>query len=303
MQIKNKLFPYPILDNYKSNSTFKNSNYKIDYEIEEDNEIITFKNAKIVTDNQTITNLINNNKAKACLIVECPDTIYREAYSIGLEPRDILIKKNNIIGNVAISGFIYANDIIENYNDIDFVDEYKDYSFEIEKFDVMAIDNGEILKIDLDEKIDKKISSIFSIIKDEKSTESMEINFDRNRIQIYIPSKEFSIYDRLKNNDNFNNIFFSIFAIPALTQALIEIKNKLCNGGYTLEDIEFEYNWFISIEKAYKKINGIELNDTILLNDDINRIAQSLLNFGTIKAIDDIPVLISDMSQDIDEGD
>ena len=301
MQIKNRLFPYPILDNYKNSSTFEKSNYRIDYEVEENNTSITLKNAKIVTDNQTIINLIKNEKAKACLVVECPDTIYRDIYSIGLEPVNIILNKSNIVGNVVVSGFIYANENIKEYNDIDFVEEYREYSFEIDKFDIMAIDNGEIFKIDLDENIDKKISSIFSIIKDENSKESMEINFDRNKIQIFIPSKEFSIYDRLKNNDNFNNIFFSILAIPALTQALFEIRNRLCNG-YTIDEIEFEYTWFISIEKAYQKIYNTELSETILVNEDINKIAQSLLNFGTIKAIDDIPVLISDMSEDIDEG-
>lgn len=302
MQIKNKLFPYPVLDNYKNSSTFDNSTFSINYEIEEDNERIIFKNARILTDNDTIIELLNEDKAKACLIIECSDTIFRESYAIGIKPQDIIVLKSKIVGNIVVSGFIYANTQIENYHDTDFVEEYKDFSFEIDKFDVIAIDNGELLKIELDENIDKKVASIFSIIKDEKSEDTMEITYDRNKIQIFIPAKEFSVYDRLKNNDNFNNIFFSILAIPALSQALLETKNKIISEGYTIEDIELEYNWFISVEKAYKKIKNIDLTYEIFVNEDVNIMAQSLLNFGTIKAIDDIPILISDIEQGVEEG-
>ena len=301
MQIKNKLFPYPVLNSCKNDSTFENSNYMVDYEMEESNDSIILKNVKIITDNQTIIKLIKYSKAKACLIIECPDTIYRENYSIGLEPVDIKLNKNNVVGTVFISGFIYANDNITEYSDIDFVEEYRDYSFEIDKFNVLAIDNGETLKIELNENIDKKISSILRVIENENSKETMEIAFDKNYILIYIPKKEYDIYYGLKNNDNFNNIFFSILAIPALTQALLEIRNRI-NNGESIDEIEFEFNWFISIEKAFFKNNNVKLDENIILTEDVNKIAQSLLNFGTIKAIDDIPILISGAYQTTDEG-
>ena len=56
------------------------------------------------------------------------------------------------------------------------------------------------------------------------------------------------------------------------------------------------------IEKAFFKNNNVKLDENIILTEDVNKIAQSLLNFGTIKAIDDIPILISGAYQTTDEG-
>ena len=127
MQIKNRFFPYPILDNSKNSSTYKDTDFEITYEINEDDKNLILKDAKIVTNNSNITELLINNIAKACLIVECSDTIYRNSFSIGIEGKDIIISKNDIIGKTVISGFIYANNEIEEYYDDDFVEEYKDY--------------------------------------------------------------------------------------------------------------------------------------------------------------------------------
>ena len=300
MQIKNRFFPYPILDNSKNSSTYKDTDFEITYEINEDDKNIILKDAKIVTNNSNITELLINNIAKACLIVECSDTIYRNSFSIGIEGKDIIISKNDIIGKTVISGFIYANNEIEEYYDDDFVEEYKDYKFYIDKFDVLAIDNGESIKLEMEDNIDKKVSSIFSIIKNENSRDTMEMELSSNRINIYLPTQEFSIYDTLKNNDIFDNIFFSIIAIPALTQALLEIKTRISNGE-TFDEIEMIYNWFISIENAYEKGETIKLTEEVFMREDINKLAQKLLNYGVIKSIDDI-LSISTNNTNTEEG-
>ena len=300
MQIKNRFFPYPILDNSKNSRTYKDTDFEITYEINEDDKNLILKDAKIVTNNSNITELLINNIAKACLIVECSDTIYRNSFSIGIEGKDIIISKNDIIGKTVISGFIYANNEIEEYYDDDFVEEYKDYKFYIDKFDVLAIDNGESIKLEMEDNIDKKVSSIFSIIKNENSRDTMEMELSSNRINIYLPTQEFSIYDTLKNNDIFDNIFFSIIAIPALTQALLEIKTRISNGE-TFDEIEMIYNWFISIENAYEKGETIKLTEEVFMREDINKLAQKLLNYGVIKSIDDI-LSISTNNTNTEEG-
>ena len=178
--------------------------------------------------------------------------------------------------------------------------KFFDYKFYIDKFDVLAIDNGESIKLEMEDNIDKKVSSIFSIIKNENSRDTMEMELSSNRINIYLPTQEFSIYDTLKNNDIFDNIFFSIIAIPALTQALLEIKTRISNGE-TFDEIEMIYNWFISIENAYEKGETIKLTEEVFMREDINKLAQKLLNYGVIKSIDDI-LSISTNNTNTEEG-
>ena len=50
------------------------------------------------------------------------------------------------------------------YSDDDFLDDYEGNSFNIEKYDILGIDDGFSVRINYDETKDKKVSSIFLVI-------------------------------------------------------------------------------------------------------------------------------------------
>ena len=103
-----------------------------------------------------------------------------------------------------------------------------------------------------------------------------------------MPEDEFTYYDNLRKNDNFQNIFFSMIAIPALTYCLKEFQDAIRTGDYDLDSVEMEYNWFISVKSAYKKQYGVELTDNILKNENVSIISQKLLNDGNLNGIKDL---------------
>ena len=116
----------------------------------------------------------------------------------------------------------------------------------------------------------------------------MVIEKKAKKIVISLPEEEFTYYDNLRKNDNFQNIFFSMIAIPALTYCLKEFQDAIRIGDYDLDSIEMEYNWFISVKNAYKKQYGIELTENILKNEDVSIISQKLLNDGNLNGIKDL---------------
>ena len=163
MRIGKKLFPYPTLNNSKNITCFKNCDFSLEYDDCDDEENLILKNAHIKVNDEVINKLLDESKLKATVIVECSSTIFRKSYDISRIPNDIIIPINNLREQVVISSFIYATENI-NFISPNFLDDYDGYSFDIEKYDIIAIDDGFTTRIEYDEDKDKKVSSIFSIV-------------------------------------------------------------------------------------------------------------------------------------------
>ena len=287
MQIGNKLFPYPTINNSEIRSCFKGTTYSFKSNDYNDGQNYILEDAHIEINNENIKRMIYENQLGVGLIIECSATVYRKMFEITMEPQTIKIPIGDLRDKVEISCYIYAKKDLNNFNDSDFLDDYNGYSFTIDKNDIVAIDDGYTTVIDYDESVDKKVSSIFQIIRD-KSADSMIMEKKAKKIVISLPDETFKYYDSLRKNDNFQNIFFSMLAIPALTYCLKEIQDLLVIGEYDLDSIEMEYNWFISVKNAYKKQYGIELEEKTLKECNVSVVAQKILNDGNLNGIKDL---------------
>lgn len=287
MQIGNKMFPYPTINNIGLRNCFKETTYAFKCNDYNDGQNYILEDAYVEINNENIKRLMLEGYLGVGLIIECSTTVYRKMYEITTEPQTIKIPIGDLRDRVEISCYIYAKKDIERFEDDDFLEDYNGYSFKIDKNDIIAIDDGYTTVIDYDESVDKKVSSIFQIIRD-KSADSMVIEKKAKKIVISLPDEQFTYYDNLRRNDNFQNIFFSMIAIPALTYCLKEFQDAVRAGDYDLDSIEMEYNWFISVRKAYKNQFDIELNEEILKNTNVSVVAQKLLNNGNLKGIKDL---------------
>lgn len=287
MQIGNKLFPYPTINNNILRSCFRDTIYEFKYEDKNDGQNYILENAHIDINNEYIKKLMNDGYIGAGLIIECPTTVFRKMFEITLEPQTIKINIGNLRDKVVISCYLYAKRNISNYKDDDFLEDYQGYSFEIEKNDIIAIDDGFTTIIDYDESLDKKVASIFQVIRSNQ-VETMTIEMKTRKIIISLPEEEFVYYDTLRKNDNFQNIFFTMLAIPALTYCLKEFQDNILSGQYDLDVVEMNYTWFISVKNAYKNQYGIELTEDIFKNLNVSILAQKLLNNGILNGIKDL---------------
>ena len=288
MRIGKKLFPYPTLNNSKNITCFKNCDFSLEYDDCDDEENLILKNAHIKVNDEVINKLLDESKLKATVIVECSSTIFRKSYDISRIPNDIIIPINNLSEQVVISSFIYATENI-NFISPNFLDDYDGYSFEIEKYDIIAIDDGFTTRIEYDEDKDKKVSSIFSIVKDE-TIENKVMKFEptARKIIIHLPEEQFGCYENMKNNDNYQELFFSIMTIPALIYCLQNIQDRLIFSDYSLDEIKIDYRWFESIEVAFKNLNGVALTEDNFKKYDVSLLAQQLMNNASVTAISDL---------------
>ena len=288
MRIGKKLFPYPTINNSKNASCFQNSNFALIYDDVEDDNNLVLKNAHIELDNQTLIELFEQGKIDATVIVECSSTIFRKSFKISRIPKDIIVPVMNLRDQVVISCFVYATEDFSYISD-DFLEDYQGYTFNIEKYDILAIDDGFTTKIEYDESKDKKVSSIFSIIKDEFiSNNVMKIEPTSKKIVIHLPEEQFGCYENMKNNDNYQEIFFSILTIPALIACLQSIQDQMLYGEVTLDNIHIDYSWFGSIECAYKNQFNEDLDENKFKKLNVVELSQQLMNYASVTAISDL---------------
>lgn len=288
MRIGKKLFPYPTINNSKNTSCFQNSNFALIYDDADDENNLVLKNAHIELDNQALIELFEQGKIDATVIVECSSTIFRKSFNISRIPRDIIIPITNLRDQVVISCFVYATEDFSYISD-DFLEDYQGYTFNIEKYDILAIDDGFTTRIEYDESKDKKVSSIFSIIKDEFiSNNVMKIEPTVKKIVIHLPEEQFGCYENMKNNDNYQEIFFSILTIPALISCLQNIQDQMLYNEVTFDDIHLDYSWFGSIEYAYKNLFDEELDENKFKKLNVAELSQQLMNYASVTAISDL---------------
>ena len=280
MRVGRKLFPYPVINNSEKVSSFKNASFSLVYEDASDEENLILKNTHLVIDDMNLINLISTGKVKGALIIECSSTIFREKKEIDLENRDIIIPLSYLNDKVYISSFLYATENINGYKSENFLDDYEDYSFNIEKYDILAADDGFFKTIEYDQEEDQKNDSIFSVIKTKK-IDTMLVDISQKKIIIKLPESEHGLYTNLRYNKTYQPLFFSMMAIPALSNVLQKFKDQ----DMDIEDIADDYYWFNAILVSYEKIYGKKLTNEIFNETETLTLAQKLLNNSTLEGI------------------
>lgn len=294
MQIGKKGFPYPVLNNAKNFNCYVNDTYALELEEIEDGENYILKNVHIETNSKLLKELLNDNKCKAMIMIECSSTLFKHSEEISIEPKDIIIPINKLSGRVETSSITYATDTITDFKSLDFIDDYSGYSFKIEKYCPIALDDGIVSKIEYDDFEDKKVSSIFSVVKSFDSDKKiMTVINDDKRIKIELPEHEYENFDRLNGQSIFQHIFFSIIIIPALSMCLKEIQDELKYQNKMIEDVIDVHTWFISVQNSYKKLTGTELTEEIFMTIDVLELSQMIMDDCIINSIDDFHDIIT----------
>ena len=302
MQIGKKGFPYPILNNAKNFNCYVNDTYALELEEVEDGDNYVLKNVHIETNSKLLKELLSNNKAKAMIMIECSPTLFKHSEEISTEPKDIIIPINKLSGRVEISSITYATDTISDFKSSDFIDDYSGYSFKIEKYCPIALDDGIVSKIEYDDLEDKKVSSIFSVVKSFDSDKKlMTVINDDKKIKIELPEHEYENFDRLNGQSIFQHIFFSIIIIPALSMCLKEIQDELKYQNKIIEDIIDVHTWFISVQNSYKKLTGTELTEEVFMALDVLELSQMIMDDCIVNSIDDFHDIITRTSDSDEE--
>ena len=307
MHIGNRIFPYPVLNRNEALSDYNpESSFIVEFDVDENgapivqNGEVVFKNLHFTLTDASLAALIDQGKLKGAFIVECSASVYRNKFDISSTPYDLHVSAHEINGNVVASCYLYASEDIPNFRSAGFIPEYSGYTFDIDKFDILAVDDGFKFKIDLDPSEDDKVSSIFTVIKKEDGGDIMSYDYTDKKIIIHLPSAFFDDYDNIKTKKECNNIAFSILAIPALAFSMEDILKREYES---IEDILDYHSWFRAICISYKRRTGAELTFEEFQSKNKLELSQLVLNSASCNALKDFDnMLLGGMNSAEEEG-
>ena len=280
MEIKYKLYPYPVLWN-------KNDDYKMPSEFSA--EIKTeenFKNTKLkikfFLKDKEIEKLIRENKAEYVVHIEGTRTYFRDFISTRETEITYELKDRDILGKLEINFFILAKQDIRGYRNDNFNEDYSSEAFNLKKGNIIAIADG--YRFDIEKNDDElgKISSIFSICKKETVEQTgMTVDMSYEKIRIGLNITDYVNYSQLSQNPNKVDSANSVIIFPALIYIFEQLKKDFNETDYT------EYKWFRALENIFKK-NGEELNKGLLENEISIDLAQRVLNYPIERAFNSL---------------
>ncbi|EFE86559.1 hypothetical protein [Fusobacterium periodonticum] len=280
MEIKYKLYPYPVLwdknDDYK-----KPSKFSVEVEPKEDFKNIKLKINFLLKDKE-IEKLIKENKAEYVVHIEGSSTYFREIISTKETEISYVLKDRDILGRLQVNFFILARQDIKNYKNDNFNEDYSSETFNLKKGNIIAIADG--YRFDIEKNDDElgKISSIFSICKKETVEQTgMTIDMGYEKIRIGLNITDYVNYSQLSQNPNKVESVNSIIIFPALIYIFEQLKKDFNETDYT------EYKWFRALENIFKK-NGEDLNKGLLENEISIDLAQRVLNYPIERAFNSL---------------
>ena len=275
MEIKAKLYPYPILayyaQDYKPTSEFTVSAVpKVD----------GFKQEIVLTaslKNTDLQNLLIQDKAEMIFHLECAQTGYREILHVTGTTTILPIIDAKISGKLQICPFILAKVDIDNYTNSDLEDDLIGIPFSVEKGNILAV--AKQINVKVKKKTDdlRNLPSIINVMLNGDSNEKyMIVDYDGKLINVLLPDEEWNRVDTLSQNNALTPIFNCMIAIPALSFVLSQLQ-KMSPGERQAIDDDNRI-WYDSIKRSLLNNFGIDIEGTDFENANALKLAQQLVN-------------------------
>lgn len=281
MEIRYKLYPYPVLSNYSDD--YINSTFDSFIEVTREGYNIVISFASEIT-NSELGALIKEGKAAFVYHLECAQTGYRTVISTASADKIVSISEDKICGRLQICPFIVACADIPDYINSCFNEDYRGYKFQIEAGCVMAV--GKQVNCDIDKERNDLVSakSIFVVTKNaDIAATDMEVDIGQNKIAIKLSEKDYAHFKSMSKVPAVQQNLNALIIIPALIYVLSEVNSKAVDDRYTNYST---YSWYKSIKKAMKKRFQKDIETEDLLPNEVVLYAQRLIKSPLSAALD-----------------
>lgn len=214
-----------------------------------------------------IQNLIEQGDAVAVIIVKSSAASFSQLFRFPANTTELTISipKFSVVSKIDLVGAIIA---AQNINEFSCEGEFNDLyfggsTFEIRKGDILASEESRTIYVD-DSELERPISSIFDICKQDEQEVPMLPVFEGEKIEIGLKNELFDLYYEFKdfNKGALRRYAAGIIVYPVLVEAITYIL------GYHQNDDEddngfSDKRWFRAIEKKLNNM-GINLKTTEL---------------------------------------
>lgn len=269
MEIKNRLFPYPVLCMENDDYIDCEFNVKLT-QIEELKDIVLQFDVEL--DNPELLELVRDGKAEYLVHVECSNTSFRKVICSESKSFEYRIAKSKVNKEIFLVGMIVAKKEIKDFFSSKFNEDY-DEKVNFDKGSIMAYRNlPRIIVLKNYEELARD-DAFFSIVSKNGGQDMEEpVTFDLNgdKIKIYVDDSVYNEYVKFHTNPLMKPIMISMLVMPALAYVIEEVRN---NG---IENYISCY-WYQKIKKSCE-LQGKRFVDDIIDGDATSiEIAQEML--------------------------
>ncbi len=290
MEIRNRLFPYPVL--CEDSDDYVSGEFHVTPSIVSQgiNDIVV--RFDIELDNPGLQELINSGKAEYMIHLECSNTAFRTVIKTYSNSETYTILNSRVNGDINLLGMIVAKEKITNYKNDSLNEDYADIVLNIDRASILAYENLDPIHIAKNYEELAEKDSIFSVVKqnrlDQNERKPIWFKLDDDRIKIFVDEEVYASYIRYKGNITMQPLMMSLLVMPALTY-MIEILRTEGYDNYT------SAYWFIKMEKFYKS-HGQDFVDDIIENREklISEIVQEMLQLPISKTMLTIPEMLGE---------
>ena len=272
MEIKHKLYPYPVLSS--SSTDYSSGKFDVTTDFVRDGYNLRIDFIATLTC-KSLLDLIKNGQAQYVYHLECAQTGFRTVVQTNRAAVSYSLLSKSVNGKLQICSFIAAATDIPNYSSADFHDDYHGVSFDIEAGCVMAV--GQMLSVDISKDIDDLANtpSIFSIVRNaDASCQQMLVDMSGRKIVVKMPLNEYYSYKALSRTPQAQAILNSLTIIPALVYVLEELRSLRVDERQEHSDLM----WYKTLSSTLAQQFDCNIESEEFNSQNFIELAQKLIN-------------------------
>lgn len=292
MEIKNRLFPYPVL--CSDNDDYEGSFFKAKCDLKEELSDIILDFQLSLESNEELEWLIRDGYAEYVVHMECSYTGFRTIIKKSGNQFTYRIPKSKVNVEIEIVCAIVASEKIVSFESKHLNEDYADEDISFARGAILAYYN--LPKIYVTKNYEELASdnAFFTIIKRVK-TDNQEINpviYDINsaKIKIMVDEEIYDEYAKYHINPNMEALMSSLLVMPAIMYMVETVREE---GIGNLDKYKPLY-WYQKISKACKLQGQDFYRDYLDTNMTCIEIAQQLLQNPINRAFDGLAKVIEE---------
>lgn len=286
MEIRNRLFPYPVL--CMENDDYENCMFNIQTKQTEELKDIVLQ-FDVDLDNKELLELIREGKADFLVHVECSNTSFRKVVRNSGNSFTYRIPKTKVNKEIYLVGMIVAKQSITNFYSPNFNEDY-DEPVDFEKGSILAYRNlPRIIVLKNYEELagDDAFFTIVCKNNEQDMDEPVTFDLNDNKIKIFVDDSIYNECVKFQTNLVMKPLMISMLVMPALTY-VIEV---LRNDG--IESYISCY-WYQKIKKSCE-LQGKRFVDDIIYGDATSiELAQEMLQLPLGKAFRNLSSVVEE---------
>lgn len=267
MRIKNRLTPYPILDDYGDD--YIDSHFSVEYDVKVQFSEVYGK-LSFNLENDDIKKLIYDGKAEYAAHIECSSTYFRKIITSREKEIEFKLDMSNISRVIEIRTFIILKEDVANFSSDKFHPDYEGETFNLKAHQMIAIGTAKNFNVERDDRDLESFPSILKIVKSsDKKKGTLTVDTDRdNYILIGLNEEIYELYARL-GKTTFKHSAFTLVLFPALVVVLQRMHDNKDNPDMNSR------HWFQVINSILNN-NGFSINNISLDNESLLSVCQSI---------------------------